>query len=272
MGEKLGVYIAEQDNCPYIKGQFRISVALAPLDSNDRLTRYPITPALKNLHGSLIPKGFHQGHLSVAFNNCLYCKACVPLRIAVSDYPFSASNLRVIKALGGTNTKIGKPTFFAEHFALYQKYIADRHPSSISTLENFDVFEKVMSRHDAMVETRNADQKLISVTIYDKVENGISGFSIFYDPALSKASTSLGTYGYLQMISITQSLGLDHLYIGNWVKEGLTIDYKKRYKNLEAMTEKGWVSFDPEKIIRGPDLLPSIPMGIEKKIIQIKPA
>ena len=189
----------------------------------------------------------------------------------MKDYPFTASNLRTIKALADTNTKIGKPVFFAEHFTLYKKYIAGRHPQSIGTLENFDMFEKVMSRHDAMIETRNADNKLISVTIYDKVENGISGFSIFYDPALSNANTSLGTYGYLQMISITQSLGLDHFYIGNWVKDGLTIDYKKRYKNLEAMTGQGWVPFDPEKTIRGPDLLPSIPGGIEKKIIEIKP-
>jgi arginyl-tRNA--protein-N-Asp/Glu arginylyltransferase len=271
MGERLGILVAEQDDCPYLEGQFRSAIALAPVNDQDIVIQYPKNPVLKNLTQSMVPAGFHAGHLSVSFNNCLYCKACIPLRIRVRDYPFSESNLRILKACKDLKTKIGKPALYKPHYDLYRKYIRARHSEDSEDIKDFIEFESVMSRHEGMIETYSTDKKLISVTLYDRVENGVYGFDIFYDPEAEQARLSLGTLAYLQLIAVTQNHGLDYLYIGNWVKNGKGSDYKKRYKNLEAATENGWVPFDELQNLKGPDYLKLIPANVERKIIVIQP-
>lgn len=272
MGEHLGVFVGKEGECPYLQGQFRLAIVLAPVNDFDQLIQSPKDPLLRNLTATLIPKGFHQGQLSVAFNACLYCKSCIPLRIAVKNYPFTTFDLKLLETHKTFTSKHKKPLLRQEHYQLYESYLSGRHRGSTDHIADFETFNKIMSCHHGMIETRAANGKLASVLLYDQVENGLSGYSLFYDPGLKGSNLSLGTFAYLQMIQITKDHGMDHLYIGNWVKDGKHLDYKKRYKNLEALTDHGWIPFDPDKITKGPDLLNQIPTRMNKKIITMKVA
>ena len=39
-------------------------------------------------------------------------------------------------------------------------------------------------------------------------------------------------------------LGLDHVYLGYWIKGCAKMSYKARFQPIEAKTPKGWVRFD----------------------------
>lgn len=245
MGENLGILPPRQeDDCPYIKGQLRMRFLVYPTDQKG-IPREPD----RNFGHKLIPLGFYQDDLSVTFNSCRFCAACLPLRIKVKKYPFTVRNLHTLNANKDLVTAFKKPDVTQEHYDLYTKYISRRHPGESVKFQRpqadgYDTFKKMMSTHSGCIENR-LNGKLVAYSVFDEVENGINGFYSVYDPDLSDSKRSLGTLANLQIIALTESLGHDYFYLGNWVRNSPKLDYKKTFRNLEAFTDKGWVSFNP---------------------------
>jgi arginine-tRNA-protein transferase len=60
----------------------------------------------------------------------------------------------------------------------------------------------------------------------------------FFDPALSERS--LGTYMILDHVQAAKAKGLPYVYLGYWVQGSRKMDYKSRFRPMEALGASGW--------------------------------
>ena len=63
----------------------------------------------------------------------------------------------------------------------------------------------------------------------------------FFDPDLPQLG--LGTFSILQQIQWAQREGLRQLYLGYWIAGHGKMDYKRRFRPLEAFDGRGWQPF-----------------------------
>ena len=75
--------------------------------------------------------------------------------------------------------------------------------------------------------------------VSDVLDGGLSAVYTFLDPALEKRS--LGNFVILWQIELARSLGLDHLYLGYWIKDCAKMDYKSTFRPLEMLFEGKWL-------------------------------
>jgi arginine-tRNA-protein transferase len=56
----------------------------------------------------------------------------------------------------------------------------------------------------------------------------------------------LGNYIIMDHILRATAAGLDHVYLGYWVKGSDRMAYKTRYRPIEVLGPAGWSAFDPD--------------------------
>ena len=61
----------------------------------------------------------------------------------------------------------------------------------------------------------------------------------FFDP--DYASRSLGHFAILSQIHEARERDLDYLYLGYWIRDCGKMNYKRRYKPLQAFIGDRWV-------------------------------
>jgi len=81
--------------------------------------------------------------------------------------------------------------------------------------------------------------RLIGVAVADLLDQALSAIYTFFEPELE--SRSLGTFAVLWQIEEAQRLGLDHLYLGYWIKQCQKMAYKIQYRPLELYLNGQWV-------------------------------
>jgi arginine-tRNA-protein transferase len=83
------------------------------------------------------------------------------------------------------------------------------------------------------------EDKLIAVGVSDVLDGGLSAVYTFFDPSLEKRS--LGNFVILWQIERARLLGLNHLYLGYWIKNCAKMDYKSTFRPLEMLLEGKWL-------------------------------
>lgn len=244
--------------CPYGKGHLRrifIITTDKKLRSRTELIRHG-----EALHSAFLPAGLMAAPGMVYGHNCVACRACVPLRVAVKDYPFSKSEKRILKNNADLIIDVRDTGHLnTEHYDLFRKYRDTRHPNtSLKTWQHDDFFQD-SGLHSGFMEIRSPASRLLAFTVYDSLPKGVNCYSNFFDAQASSSKRSLGIFSILIMIRLAQAANDSHVYLGSWVQGNKTLDYKKRFKNLETLINGNWVPFDPVKHTFGPDNTKAIP-------------
>ncbi|MBV9695064.1 MAG: arginyltransferase, partial [Alphaproteobacteria bacterium] len=68
--------------------------------------------------------------------------------------------------------------------------------------------------------------------------DGLSMVSGFYHP--DEDARSLGTHMILDHVESARRRGLRHVYLGYWVRGSAKMDYKSRFRPMEALGREGW--------------------------------
>ena len=102
------------------------------------------------------------------------------------------------------------------------------------------------------VEFRNPNETLLGVMLMDRIGDSLSAVYSFFD--CQQERRSLGTYMILWMVKRAQSLKLNYVYLGYWVKGSDRMAYKTRYRPIEVLGPNGWAVLEDE------DLAVSMPM------------
>ncbi|HDZ16603.1 MAG TPA: arginyltransferase [Methylophaga aminisulfidivorans] len=194
----------------------------------------PNQPASKQLYSQLIQHGFRRSGDHIYRPFCQHCEACVPVRIDVNKFEATRSQRRCLKRNQDVSLKLTPAEYCAEHFALYQRYLAGRHQGGgmdDPTPSSYTNFLTSSWSDSAFIEFR-IENRLIGVAVTDFVINGASAFYTFFDPELDKRS--LGTFAILKQIELAKNNGLSWLYLGYWIAESQKMRYKTNFSALEG--------------------------------------
>lgn len=203
----------------------------------------PNKPVSKELYDHLIQHGFRRSGDHIYRPFCPECEACVPARIDLARFKPNRNQRRCLKHNQDINIRVQPAEFNYEHFELYRRYLAGRHPNGgmdNPTTDSYINFLISSWCDTAFIEFRQQD-RLVAVAVTDFVSDGASAFYTFFEPDMPKRS--LGTFAILKQIELAKNYGLSWLYLGYWIEESPKMRYKTRFSALEAYHSK-WHKLD----------------------------
>lgn len=233
----LSFYATPPHDCSYLPEREAITVFADPNHPKD--TR---------LYGALSSHGFRRSGKHIYRPQCPGCDACIPVRLPIREFHPRRRHRRTWKANSDLTIEAKEPLFDQEHFELYRRYLATRHPGgSMDNPSEGQYMEFLTSpwSETTFYELRLPGGKLAAVAVADRVEDGLSAVYTFFDPALQQRS--LGIYAILLEISEAERQGLELLYLGYWIRETAKMSYKADFQPLEYLQGGGWMRHQQPK-------------------------
>jgi leucyl-tRNA---protein transferase len=221
--------------CPYLPGRTERKV-FARLTGN---LAQPLSEALTQ-------SGFRRSQAIAYRPACDTCSACISVRIVVPEFE-SSRNLRRIARRNGDLARQEVPAEATrEQFALLRTYLDSRHAGG--GMSDMGLFDYVAMVEETPVDTQIVEYRrpggdgvpggLLACALTDVLRDGLSMVYSFYHPG--EDARSLGTYMILDHVRAAQARGLKYVYLGYWVRGSEKMDYKSRFRPLEALTREGW--------------------------------
>lgn len=203
------------------------------------------------VYSRLVEQGFRRSGDLVYRPHCQTCSACVPVRIPVGRFAPDRSQLRTLRENAGLAVTVKPAAFDAEHYRLFRRYLAARHDDSgmaNSSPEDYMGFLGSEWATTSFVEFR-LEGSLLAVAVVDWLEQGLSAVYTFFDPR--HTHRSLGTQAVLWQVGEAQRLGLPWVYLGFWIEGCRKMNYKDRFRPLEALLGGQWQTFEKGEKIHG---------------------
>jgi arginine-tRNA-protein transferase len=232
--DRLQFYLTHESPCAYLSD--RDSANIVP---------DPAVPLTAALYDQLIQHGFRRSGGHVYRPHCPHCSACVPLRIPVHDFAPRRTDRRLLRNNQDIQIRPLPPIFQDEHFELYRRYLAHRHPGGgmeSAEPEDYLGFLTAEWSRTRFAEFRRNDQ-LLAIAVFDIVRDGLSAVYTFFDP--KQEPLALGRHAVLWEIEEARRMGLNYLYLGYWIAESPKMAYKIHYQPAEGLINEHWVGITP---------------------------
>ncbi|MFQ3664573.1 MAG: arginyltransferase [Sphingomonadaceae bacterium] len=235
-------FITARAPCPYLPGKVERKV-FAELRGADAA----------RMSESLGRIGFRRSQNVVYRPSCEGCAACVSVRIVARDFLPSGSQRRLLRRNRDLDVAACDPWATEEQFDLLKRYLSARHPDGgMASMDAYDFADMIETSpvDTVVVEYREPGQdgrpgRLVGACLTDKQSDGLSMVYSFFDPAHPDRA-GLGTYMILDHVQRAAAVGMDYVYLGYWVKGSPSMDYKRRFAPLEALTAEGWRLLPPD--------------------------
>lgn len=193
-----------------------------------------------HLYSQLLLYGFRRSGSHIYRPSCPTCEACIPVRVPVAKFRPNRAQRRAWQFNNDIVAQFVEPGFHADHFELYQKYIAQRHAGG--GMDSPDPERYVEFLLSDWSDTRFVEFRygtsLLAVAVIDVVASGWSAVYTFFDP--NQDRRGLGTYAILWEIEQARQSGLPWLYLGYWIDECTKMNYKARFQPLEKFRDGVW--------------------------------
>jgi arginine-tRNA-protein transferase len=221
--------------CPYLPGRTERKVFA-------RLSGSLAQP----LNEALTHSGFRRSQGIAYRPACDSCSACVSVRIVAAELEYSRGQKRILKRNSDLLRGEVPAEATREQFALLRTYLDSRHAGG--GMSDMGLFDYVAMVEETPVQTHiieyrrpgpdGAPGPLVACALSDALRDGLSMVYSFYHPG--EDARSLGTYMILDHVRAARARGLRHVYLGYWVQGSEKMDYKARFRPLEALGREGW--------------------------------
>jgi arginyl-tRNA--protein-N-Asp/Glu arginylyltransferase len=225
--------------CGYLKGQHRNAVIYTNNHYGDKEYR-------RNYLRTAAENGFELwgGAHRVTINDCVTCQACIQVRIRVRDFPDTVNRLQVMRRHADIRTSHAATDVNDEQYALYMSYQKSRFPLDARLVQG--EYKDRMNDWSRM-QVMRSQGGLAGVLYYEDCGSALIVGSQYYDRT-SDTKRSFGSFGLLSLVKMAKERGdVDYIYLGPWVKDSDSLDYKKKFYPLEGFDGQNWVLLDPEK-------------------------
>jgi len=231
-GRQLELYISSPHQCDYLADKESQNIFISP--------DVKMTPGI---YEYLISIGFRRSGQHTYRPHCSACRACISSRVDVQKFKVSKSQRRILTKNKNLTFNSIKATFSDEHYDLYLRYQAFKHPGG--SMENFgeNEYEEFLCKsfgNSLMYETR-LNGKLLAVSVTDIFSDALSAVYTFFDPEYS--ARSLGTFSVLLQVEAALNRGKKHLYLGYYIKDSVKMAYKANFMPIEMLIEGQWLCY-----------------------------
>jgi len=225
----LKVYTTYPHRCSYLEGEEATTLFIDPRQSVD-----------KTLYSNLSMLGFRRSGNHIYRPHCSHCNACIPARIPVDDFRPNRNQRRCRSRNADLEVRVGRNMDDDESYALYDRYIRQRHADGDMYPPDRDQFESFLNDPWGCTEyvQFRKDERLIAVAVVDVMVDGLSAIYTFYDPA--EDARSLGRYAILWQVERCRGEGLPYVYLGYWIRNCRKMAYKADYQPLEVLVNNQW--------------------------------
>ena len=216
--------------CPYLEGK-----------TEQKVVTDLSGPNAEELYERLSQAGFRRSHNLAYRPACPSCTACVPVRIAASQFSWTKSFRRVANANADITADDVEANATLEQYHLFSSYQRQRHEGGDMSNMSFCEYQAMVEDTQVSsrtVEFRDVEGRLIAVMLMDRMEDSLSAVYSFFDN--NEVRRSLGTYMILWMVRLAESLGLPYVYLGYWIAGSDKMAYKARFTPLEVLRKGCW--------------------------------
>jgi len=225
-----------EHNCSYLENRQSRSIFLSPEQALD-----------ESIYMQLTDIGFRRSGKHIYRPWCEGCGECKSVRVPLSNYKESKSQKRVLKRNNDLQVSFELPSVTDEIYALYERYICQRHSDGDMYPPSMAQFEDFLCDSPSSSNTRficfRLDKKLLAVAVVDMLPAGISAIYTFFDPDYH--ARSLGRLAVLWQIRWGKSQKMSFVYLGYWIKECQKMSYKTEYQPLEVFDGVDWQTLAP---------------------------
>jgi leucyl-tRNA---protein transferase len=227
--QSLGFFTTPPHDCGYLDDRQAVTLFVDP-----RMRPDVATYTLLSEHG------FRRSGGHIYRPKCPTCEACIPIRVPVAAFRPRRLQRRNLRMNADITLHARTPTFDAEHFSLYKRYIAARHTGGGMENPDPDTYLDFLTANWASTKFYEfrCEQRLLAVAVVDELDDGLSAVYTFYEPGESQRS--LGRFAVLKEIELARERGLKWLYLGYWIGECRKMVYKTEYAPYQFYLRGAW--------------------------------
>lgn len=227
---ELQYFITPPHDCSYLKQKSARMVFLDPVHRIDVQTL-----------SELSRMGFRRSGDFIYRPECHLCRQCLSCRVPVNDFVMNSRQKKAWKKNQDLTLKVSLAADATSmHYALYERYINERHANGDMFPPSYEQFEKFLmqnSNQSFFLELWD-DEQLLSVSCCDQLDDGVSAVYTFFDPDYSHRS--LGVFAILKQIEYAKLQAKDFVYLGYWVPHSEKMNYKTQFNPIELLLEGKW--------------------------------
>ncbi len=234
---KLQFYVTTPYKCGYLPKKLAQSLIASPQHLIDA-----------NIYNGLISQGFRRSGKFAYRPHCENCRACIAVRLVLSEFAPTRSQKRAYKQHSNLTTQVLPLHFNQQHYALYESYQSLRHQdetageSSATSKDDAEQYRQFLCQSNVeslMIEFKDANNQVKIVSVVDIVNDGVSAVYTFYDATETKAS--YGTYSIMWLAEWAKNLNLPYLYLGYWIQDSQKMAYKEQFKPQQKLIDGEWI-------------------------------
>lgn len=202
----------------------------------------PLAPDIERLYPLALGNGFRRSGGHVYRPNCAQCQACTPVRVPVREFRPNRSQRRCLQQNADLRLEWAEARHTPEIGALYESYLRQRHPGGgmdDADASDFERFLRCDWSPTRFLCLRDPDERLLAVAVTDVLPRALSAVYTFYDADAS--ARGLGTFAVLQQIEQARQQGREYLYLGYWIDGHPKMDYKRRFRPQERLSDGHWL-------------------------------
>lgn len=179
--------------------------------------------------------------------NCLYnmrcrqCRACVPIRLKAKNFRANRNQRRAIRNNRDLTIRLASVDIEQDNMVLCDRFLQARYPQEHNTAEGYYGGFFCNTIVDSVrVEFLHKD-RLIGGSVIDLGGNWMNAVYFYFDP--DESARSLGTFNILTLVEICLDYGIDHLYLGYFIKSVRAMSYKEHFRPHELFVAGKWVEY-----------------------------
>jgi arginine-tRNA-protein transferase len=171
---------------------------------------------------------------------CPRCRECRSIRVLAQEFEPSAGQRRVLHKNEGVRAELHPLFAVREAVELYNRYQLFMHEHRGWELQR----ASLASYHDIFLSGSAqlgrqwlyfSGDRLVGVAMMDETPQAISLVYFFHDPAWRPQSP--GVFSALTQIEYARAKGWLYAYLGYWIKDCGSMNYKNRFRPYEMLDE-----------------------------------
>lgn len=160
---------------------------------------------------------------------CPACRECIPIRVLAQEFEPSKSQRKRLRKNASIQVRFGPLRYSDRVYEIYQNHSQTRFGQE-GGLEGF-LFNFYSPSCPSLQSEYYLNDQLIAVGYLDQGENCLSSVYFVYDTAYARLG--LGTFSILKEIEYTKQLELAYYYLGYYIRDCQSMNYKDRFKPRE---------------------------------------